>query len=51
MSRQGFASIVDRLNDVMILGAVIVSIPIVLFLLGLPVVLVAWLIAGVAARW
>ena len=33
----------------MLLAMVIVAVPVVIFLIGLPVMLVAWLIAGIAA--
>jgi hypothetical protein len=43
--------VVQSLDDVMLLGMVVVAVPVVILLIGLPVMLVAWLITGIAARW
>jgi hypothetical protein len=40
-----------RLDDVMLGGLVILAIPVAILIIGLPFVVLAWLIAGAAGGW
>ena len=43
--------LVSVLGDAGLVVLVLVAVPVIILVVGMPVVLVAWLIAGIAARW
>ena len=45
------ARVVEAFDDVTLLALVIVALPVVILVIGLPVALVIWLVAGIAQSW
>ena len=51
MRTSHFARFLSGLHNVLLVTLVLACIPVAILLVGMPFVLLAWLIAGVAARW
>ena len=51
MRASHFARFLSGLHNVLLVTLVLACIPVAILLVGMPFVLLAWLIAGVAARW
>ena len=45
------ARVVEAFDDVMLLALVVVALPVVILVIGLPVALLIWLVAGIAQSW
>ena len=43
--------LVERLDDLLLLGVVVIGLPLVIVLIGAPIALVAWLVTKVVTPW